>query len=232
MCCDPAHCDTQNMYLEWYKNLYSQPLASGSSALDVPHLRRALPAANAVRFVALLWHDSIMESDGLECSSNDASRGYLQAACLDYVDALVQQCIDAGLWVILAARAKYAAGCGLGQEDVWGSATLRQQMISMWRYIAERYKFTDRIAGYEIMSEPRNKGVSQAAVRDFMREGCDAVHEADPRALCIVGPRPYIQLRVHIVHACATCALAHALTTTRAGDACAVRAPGTTSFGS
>ena len=48
--------------------------------------------------------------------------------------------------------------------------------------------------GYEIMSEPRNKGVAQSAVTDFMREGCEAVHAADPRALCVVGPRPYYKL--------------------------------------
>ena len=31
-------------------------------------------------------------------------------------------------------------------------------------------------------------------VRDFMREGCEAVHASDPRALCVVGPRPYYKL--------------------------------------
>ena len=96
--------------------------------------------------------------------------------------------------VILAARAKYAAGWGLGQPDVWSSPVLRRQMIAMWRFVAERYKHVERIAGYEIMSEPRNKGVSQAVVHDFMAEGCAAVHAADPRALCVVGPRPYYKL--------------------------------------
>jgi hypothetical protein len=140
-------------------------LRSGSSALDVPHLRRSLPAANAVRFVGLLWHDSIMESDGLEprlthcpayliraldsswrvhcnlhairarfswwralvclwaagleCSTQDASLGYLDAECVRYMDALITQATEAGLWVILAARAKYAAGWWLGQPDRW-----------------------------------------------------------------------------------------------------------------
>ena len=44
------------------------------------------------------------------------------------------------------------------------------------------------------MSEPRTKIVSQANVRDFMREGCEAVHAHDPRALCVVGPRPFYKL--------------------------------------
>ena len=68
------------------------------------------------------------ESDGLECSSDDEANGYFAPECLKYVDALIQQATDAGLWVILAARAKYAAGWGLGQPDVWGDHTLRRKM--------------------------------------------------------------------------------------------------------
>lgn len=44
------------------------------------------------------------------------------------------------------------------------------------------------------MSEPRTKTVAQEKVRDFMREGCEAVHAVDPGALCVVGPRPYYKL--------------------------------------
>ena len=53
-------------------------MQTGSSALDIAHLRASLPAANAVRFVGLLWKDSIKESDGLECSTDDESNGYMR----------------------------------------------------------------------------------------------------------------------------------------------------------
>ena len=162
------------------------------------HLRRALPAANCIRFVGLLWHDSVMSNDGLECASDDPALGYIDATCLAYVDALIKQATDAGLWVILAARAKYAAGWGLGQPDVWSHEPagheVRRRMLAMWQFIAKRYKGVERIAGYEIMSEPRTKTVSQSNVRDFMRQGCEAVHREDPRALCVVGPRPFYKL--------------------------------------
>ena len=59
-----------------------------------------------------------------------------------------------------------------------------------WRFLAARYRHLDRVAGYEIMSEPRTKMVAQRDVLAFMREGCEAVAEADPRALCVVGPAP------------------------------------------
>ena len=138
-----------NTYLEWYRTFYDAPPLEGSSALDIAHLRRALPAANCIRFVALLWKDSIKESDGLECSTGDASHGFFSAECLKYVDEMVRQATEAGLWVIIAARSKYAAGWGGGGPDVWHSHEVRRQMISMWRFIANRYKHTNRIAGCE-----------------------------------------------------------------------------------
>ena len=182
------------MYLEWYSH-YFAAVRSGSAALDVPHLRRALPAANAVRFVGLLWHDSIKTSDGQECATDDASQGYLDPACVRYVDALIRQATEVGLWVVLAARCKYAAGWDLRQAaDIWHDEALRRRWVAMWAWVAARYRDWPRVAGYEVMSEPRTKTVAQWQVRDAMREACDAVHRADPGALCVVGPRPYYKV--------------------------------------
>lgn len=122
-----------NMYLEWYKDFY------GKAVLDVAKLRQAVPAANCIRFVALLWKDSIKPKDGIECSNDDASQGYLKDECILYIDALIKQATDAGLWVIIAARAKYAAGWGNGQ-DVWNDPGLREKMYKMWAFVAKRYK--------------------------------------------------------------------------------------------
>ena len=90
-------------------------------------------------------------SDGLECSTSDASHGYISADCVRYIDALIQQATDAGLWVILAARAKYAAGWS--GPDVWHDHTMRRQMIAMWRWIANRYK--DLIASQAVRRAAR-----------------------------------------------------------------------------
>ena len=60
-----------NFYLEWYRN-YQQ-----HAMYDVKSLRRHIPAANVVRFVAILWHDSNGAGDGLECSTDDATHGYI-----------------------------------------------------------------------------------------------------------------------------------------------------------
>ena len=79
-------------------------------------------------------------------------------------------------------------------DDTMRDHTMRRQMVAMWRYVAQRYKDFDRIAGYEIMSEPRTRNVGQKTVMEFMAGGCDAVHEADPRAMCVVGPAPYYKI--------------------------------------
>ena len=107
----------------------------------MPHLRRALPAANVIRLVGLLWHDSIKDSDGLECSTDDSSTGYLDDECMRYLDALIKQATEAGFWVILAARAKYAAGWNPpeAEYDVWNDRRLRKQMYKMWSHVARRY---------------------------------------------------------------------------------------------
>ena len=209
---------------------------------QVAHLRHALPAANLIRFVGVLWKDSIKESDGLECSTEDASNGYLDPECVRYMDALIRQATDAGFWVIIAARAKYAAGWDTrSAPDIFHDASLKRKWEVMWAWVADRCaarhstsrsasslsvvelgrgyystslrprsislnacvfsrlppppdKHTNRIAGYEVMSEPRTKTVPQWQVRDAMRGGCEAVHRADAASLCVVGPRPYYKL--------------------------------------
>jgi hypothetical protein len=178
-----------NMYLQWYIDYH------GGATGDIAALRREVPSANAVRLVGLLWKDSIKPSDGIECSSDDEASGYLSSHCIVYLDELVKKAADAGLWVILAARSKYAAGWGYPDvPDVFHDQSLREKMWQMWRFVAARYASHDNIAGYEIMSEPRSKVTPQREVMAFMAGGCDAVHSADARALCVVGPTPYYKV--------------------------------------
>ena len=126
--------------------------------------------------------------DGLECSEGDASTGFLKPRCLEAMDSFVAEATGAGLWVILTARAKYVAGWGYpAVPDAFHDAEQREQFLQMWHFLSMRYRGYDRIAGYEILSEPRTKIVPQKAVMELMRAGCDVVHRNDPNALCVVG---------------------------------------------
>ena len=67
--------------------------------------------------------------------------------------------------MIIAARAKYAAGWDWPvHPDVFHDDELRRQYYAMWSFVAARYSTWTRVAGYEIMSEPRSKVVPQAEV--------------------------------------------------------------------
>ena len=177
------------MYLEWFVTSHA------TAQHDVASLRAALPSANLVRFVGVLWKDSIKESDGLECSTDDASQGYLDATCLQYMDELIAKATDAGLFLILSARAKYAAGWSWPDEpDVFHDSELRRRYLAMWAFLVARYASWDRVVGFEIMSEPRSKVVSQRDVTEFMAAGCAVVRAHDARALCVVGPAPYYKV--------------------------------------
>ena len=130
-----------NMYLEWFMTSHATAIT------DVSTLRAAVPSANLVRFVGVLWHDSIKPSDGIECSSPNAATGYLNATCLHYMDELIGQATSAGLYVLLCARAKYAAGWSFPEQaDVFHDAALRTQYYEMWRFLAARYSTWDRCA--------------------------------------------------------------------------------------
>ena len=188
---EPILLNGVNMYLEWRM----PPLYDAKAIGDVESVRAHLPGANLIRFVGVLWKDSIKESDGLECSTSDVNSGYLRTDCLRAMDTMMEQATEAGLWVILAARAKYAAGYTWPEQpDVWHDTELRTKMLKMWTFLAARYRHLDRVAGYEIMSEPRTKVVSQEYVMEFLQEGCDAIAKGDPRGLCVVGPAPYYKV--------------------------------------
>ena len=49
----------------------------------------------------------------------------------------------------------------------------------------------ERIAAYEILSEPRDKNVSAHTVRRFYAGGCSATRSVDPRTPCMVGAAPF-----------------------------------------
>lgn len=106
-----------------------------------------------------------------------------------------------GYWTIVTARASLAAGESVGGLDdhlnVFEDASVRQQFLRMWRSVADVARDVDRIAAFEVLSEPRvrcsscNRMVSPEIVRQFYAEACVAVHEQDPDTPCLIGGAPF-----------------------------------------
>jgi hypothetical protein len=143
-----------------------------------------LPGTNFARLVMVHWHDQPTLKHG-DCASDDAATGFLTNACLDQFDRIVAWASE-NMWVTITLRGSLAAGDGGDGATVWTNATLRQQMVSMWGFLARRYASRDHIAGYEVMSEPRVDDA--AAIHGFHVDACAAVWDADPGAGCFVGP--------------------------------------------
>jgi len=176
---------------------------------DIALLRKLLPAANLVRLVGVFWHDAPPApppTDGSSppfcapadrCCVDDESTGYFAPHCLDALRTAVQRLADAGFWVIIAAKARFAAGESYPEAaDVFHDTRLASAFEAMWRHIAGAMVDQPMLAGFEVMSEPRSKVTEQATVRRFYESVCSGVHLADRRIPipCVVGPTPYYKV--------------------------------------
>ena len=130
------------------------------------------------------WMDDGTTESGHDCYRSDgAATGYLTAACLAQFDAVLNWVTqEADMWATVTMRSALAAGDGGDGHTVFTNATLRAEMIEMWRYLAKRYYGLGGVAGYEVMSEPRWDG-SDEEVHRFHVDACAAVWSSDPQAI-------------------------------------------------
>ena len=172
---------------------------SGRTGPDPGALMKKLaPNATMARLVGVLWDNTkpLQTHPNKECRTQEPPN-YFNDKCFEDLDPWVRSATDAGLWVILAVRGEFSAGQDFETEpgeSVFRNETLRTQMYAMWKHVAAHYASFDRIAAYEILSEPRDKTVDAAAVREFYEGGCAATREVDPRTPCLVGNAPYYKL--------------------------------------
>jgi len=152
--------------------------------------KQLVPGSTVVRIVGIFW-DNYLDDSVRDCRTDDAETGYIKQTCIDDLEKVVRTATNAGLWAILTGRAEYAAGQSASSPNVFQNKTLRDQYLAMWKYVANHFKTFDRIAAYEIMSEPRVKDVPDENVTLFMADGCKKVHQVDPATPCMVGPAPY-----------------------------------------
>lgn len=153
------------------------------------NVTRLLPGTNLARLVMVHWDDGGTVPSGHDCRSADASSGHLTAACLWQFDDVLGWATQS-MWSTVTLRGSLAAGDGGEGATVFTNTTLRAQLISMWGFLAARYAHIDRVAGYEVMSEPRTDHPA-AEVHQFHADACAAVWAADPRAICFIGPTPF-----------------------------------------
>jgi hypothetical protein len=157
-------------------------------------MKSVLPATNLARIVGLLWDNSNGASDCMTA----AGPPYFKETCFARLDKAVKAATDAGIWVVLTARCKYAAGQNYATDpssDVFHNSTLRGMLFSAWKEVAAHYASWPYIAAFEVMSEPRDKAAAPTVIQKFYAEGCAAIASADgSNTPCMVGPGPYYKL--------------------------------------
>ena len=151
-------------------------------------MRQIMPGANVARLVGILWDNNDPPNHpSSDCMTNDPPH-YFDDRCFDTLDPWVKTATDNGIWVILAVRSQVGAGQYFDTKPgtvVFRNSTLKTMFYAMWAHVATHYASFDRIAAYEIMSEPRDKTVTQEVVRDFYEGGCAVVKDVDPRTPCM-----------------------------------------------
>jgi len=123
---------------------------------DIALIRSLLPTANLVRLVGVLWGDAAPKADGSVCAPtdrccvDDAASGYFAESCLASLLVAVERLGAAGLWVIVAAKGRYAAGDGWpATPDVFHSEVLTARVCALWRRVAGALRHLPMIAGFE-----------------------------------------------------------------------------------
>ena len=167
--------------------------------LDPAIARSYLSNVNVARLVMVHWddgkrHDPMANAPYLDCKTENASNGYISEECLQAFDERIKWMQENDIWSIITLRGQIAAGGNYPNEsDIFHNSTLKQQFISMWKYLAHRYKNTDKIVAFEIMSEPRTD-TPLMNVRNMYEETCNAIQSVDPSMLCSIGPAEYYDL--------------------------------------
>ena len=161
-------------------------------------MKSLIPEANVARLVGVLWDNSVPKhTPSTDDCMTQTPPHYFNDACFGTLDPWVKSATDAGLWVILAVRSEIGAGQNYDTDPgscVFRNSTLQTMLLAMWTHVASHYASFDRIAAYEILSEPRDKTISPSAVRAFYQAGCLAARAGDPATPCMVGNAPYYKL--------------------------------------
>lgn len=150
--------------------------------------------ANLVR-MTLWWH--IGRNTGCDGqypgSKFDAylpgSEGSLDPELLHQLDQKIQWATSRGLWVDLAIRG--------GDCEFWTSSVVQQQFVSMWAFLAARYRNTPYIGMLELLSEPHPKGLGDGnkLAKPIFERAIAAIRTVDPATPILVGPAPSYNIR-------------------------------------
>jgi aryl-phospho-beta-D-glucosidase BglC (GH1 family) len=81
-------------------------------------------------------------------------------AGFEFLDRAIQWCRESGVWVVLDMHCAPGGQTGDNIDDSWGypflfdSPVEQERTIHLWRRIAERYRTSTTVIGYDLLNEP------------------------------------------------------------------------------
>jgi hypothetical protein len=130
----------------------------------------------------------------------------INPANLKALDDMVRTASQAKLWIVLfvdsdcgqngAQNEKEVKFCDptgqyKGEHNFWTDPAMKAKFISLWRFIANRYKDTPYMGIFEPLPEPGPPSASPQQVTDFYTELMGAIRSVAPGIPFMVGPIHY-----------------------------------------
>lgn len=178
----------------------AQPVTTGPAyrGHDLPRLRGAMVSpnitpeslatfgdewhANVVRWQLTFWQPKGAEFD------LDAYDRWLERS-LAQLDAALPECRKHGMYVVLDLHSTPHGGPDSGQS-LFNSKACQDRFIQNWRKMAERYRDSDVIWGYDLANEPIESAVDVELMdwQALAEAAGKAIREVDTRHAIIVEP--------------------------------------------
>lgn len=115
----------------------------------------------------------------------------------EFLDRAIQWSQEAGLWVVLDMHCAPGGQTGDNIDDSWGypflfdSPVEQERTIHLWRRIAERYRSSTTVIGYDLMNEPIPHFVDKERLNPMLeplyRRIVNAIREVDRNHIVFLG---------------------------------------------
>ena len=109
---------------------------------------------------------------------------------LKYLDSILKWAKELGVWIILDLHAACGAqnndwhSDSLGPADLWNKKSCQNRTIALWKFLANRYKNREELAGYDILNEAVLKDTK--LLNDFYRRVIAGIREEDKNHIIFV----------------------------------------------
>ena len=172
----------------------------------------AAQGANVVRLPIRWW--GFYQGEGIE-SRNDQAPGGIDPHQLQIIDDNIRWASRAHLWIVLfidsncgqngTQNDKMVQYCDPGHKypnghNFWTDPDARARFISLWRFIAARYKDTPYLGMFEPLPEPGGEGTSGEQIQQFYGETMNAIRQVAPGIPFLIGGYKYRAPQVRQVY--------------------------------